>query len=62
MHGAPFYCGITLASIQLARVLYKTNFESRPSCWRGFAGCGWAGFWIWMGALADYTLLLPAMF
>ncbi|KAF8351270.1 UbiA prenyltransferase family-domain-containing protein [Amanita rubescens] len=62
MHGAPFYCGITLASIQLARVLYKTNFESRPSCWRGFVGCGWAGFWIWMGALADYALLLPGMF
>lgn len=62
MHGAPFYCGITLASIQLVRVLYKTDFDSRSSCWRGFVGCGWAGFWIWMGALADYTFLLPAMF
>ncbi|PFH52535.1 hypothetical protein AMATHDRAFT_139617 [Amanita thiersii Skay4041] len=57
-HGVPFYCGVGLASIQLARVLYRTDFDSRPSCWNSFVGCGWAGFWIWMGAAADFAWLL----
>ncbi|KAF8076244.1 UbiA prenyltransferase family-domain-containing protein [Lyophyllum atratum] len=56
--GSPFYLGIGIATMQLARVLYRTDFDSRPSCWKGFVGCGWAGFWIWMGALGDYTLLM----
>jgi 4-hydroxybenzoate polyprenyltransferase len=57
-HGPLFYIGIGLAGTQLARVLYQTDFDSRPSCWRGFIGCGWAGFWIWMGALGDYVSLM----
>ncbi|KAF8579327.1 4-hydroxybenzoate polyprenyl transferase [Ramaria rubella] len=55
--GIPFYAGIGIAGVQLARVLYETNFDSRESCWRGFMGCGWAGFWIWMGTLGDYITL-----
>ena len=63
----PFYAGVGLAGVQLARVLRNTDFDSRPSCWKGFVGCGWAGFWVWMGALADYGFLasgiqLPALF
>jgi 4-hydroxybenzoate polyprenyltransferase len=54
----PFYCGIGFAGVQLARVLYRTDFNNRLSCWQGFVGCGWSGFWIWMGALADYTWLV----
>lgn len=56
--GSPFYLGVGLAAFQLARVLYRTNFDSRVSCWNGFVGSGWAGFWIWAGALGDYGLLL----
>jgi len=56
--GLPFYVGTGLAAVQLARVLARTNFDDRPSCWTGFVGCGWAGFWVWMGALADYILLM----
>ncbi|KAF9008913.1 4-hydroxybenzoate polyprenyl transferase [Cyathus striatus] len=56
--GEAFYAGVTIAAFQLARVLYKTDFDSRESCWKGFTGCGWSGFWIWIGTLADYTLLL----
>ncbi|KAF4619969.1 hypothetical protein D9613_005519 [Agrocybe pediades] len=59
-HGEPFYMGVGLATLQLARVLYRTDFDSRPSCWKGFVGCGWAGFWIWMGALGDYAFLLSS--
>ncbi|KAI0068921.1 4-hydroxybenzoate polyprenyl transferase [Artomyces pyxidatus] len=55
--GAPFYLGVGLAAAQLARVVARTDFDSRESCLRGFVGCGWAGFWIWMGALADYAWL-----
>ncbi|EJF56605.1 4-hydroxybenzoate polyprenyl transferase [Dichomitus squalens LYAD-421 SS1] len=59
--GPLFYGGVALAAAQLARVVWRTNFDDRPSCWKGFVGCGWSGFWIWMGALADYaTLLLNA--
>jgi 4-hydroxybenzoate polyprenyltransferase len=57
MQGAPFYVGVGLAAAQLARVLYRTDFDSRESCWKGFVGCGWAGFWTWMGALGDYVCL-----
>lgn len=55
--GPLFYAGAGIAALQLARVLARVNFNDRPSCWKGFVGCGWAGFWIWMGALADYGWL-----
>lgn len=58
--GEAFYLGVGLATIQLARVLYRTDFNDSPSCWKGFVGCGWAGFWIWMGALGDYAVLLSS--
>jgi 4-hydroxybenzoate polyprenyltransferase len=57
-HGLPFFMGMGLATAQLARVLYQTDFDSRQSCWEGFVGCGWAGFWIWIGALGDYISLV----
>ncbi|KAJ7904393.1 4-hydroxybenzoate polyprenyl transferase [Mycena olivaceomarginata] len=57
-HGAPFYLGVSLAAAQLARIIHRTDFDQRQSCWQGFADCGWSGFWIWMGALADYTFLM----
>jgi 4-hydroxybenzoate polyprenyltransferase len=56
--GIPFYVGASMAGVQLARVLYMTDFDNRKSCWQGFTGCGWAGFWVWMGALGDYCALL----
>ncbi|TFK55826.1 4-hydroxybenzoate polyprenyl transferase, partial [Heliocybe sulcata] len=55
--GPLFYAGVGIAAVQLARVLYRTDFDDRASCWKGFVGCGWSGFWIWMGALADYAML-----
>jgi len=54
---APFFVGVTLAGLQLGRILYSTDFNDRDSCWRGFAGCGWSAFWVWIGAAVDYTLL-----
>ncbi|KAF7331903.1 4-hydroxybenzoate polyprenyltransferase, mitochondrial [Mycena kentingensis (nom. inval.)] len=55
--GAPFYLGLSLAALQLGRIIYRTDYESRESCWRGFVDCGWSGFLVWMGALADYSSL-----
>lgn len=55
--GIPFYAGVGLAGLQLARVVAKTDFDNRASCWKGFTGCGWAGFLMWMGATADYLVL-----
>ncbi|KAI0053059.1 4-hydroxybenzoate polyprenyl transferase [Auriscalpium vulgare] len=55
--GAPFYLGVGLAAAQLARVVHGTDFNNRESCARGFVGCGWAGFWVWMAALGDYAYL-----
>lgn len=60
-HTEIFYGGVALAAYQLARVLYRTDFESRESCWRGFVGSGWAGFWVWMGTFADYGMSLMAL-
>ncbi|KIK55587.1 hypothetical protein GYMLUDRAFT_839246 [Collybiopsis luxurians FD-317 M1] len=51
-----FYAGIGLAAAQLGRVLIRTDFEKRHSCWNGFVGCGWAGLWVWVGASADLVL------
>ncbi|KAJ7047509.1 para-hydroxybenzoate-polyprenyltransferase, partial [Mycena alexandri] len=56
-HGTPFYLGVSLAATQLARIIYRTDFNKRQSCAQGFVDCGWSGFWIWMGALVDYGLL-----
>ncbi|KIJ70235.1 hypothetical protein HYDPIDRAFT_79081 [Hydnomerulius pinastri MD-312] len=56
--GVPFYLGVGVGAAQLARVLWRTDFNSRPSCWKGFVGCGWSGFWVWMGALADYGIMI----
>ncbi|KAJ7591207.1 UbiA prenyltransferase family-domain-containing protein [Mycena floridula] len=56
-HGVPFYLGIGIAAAQLARVLVRTDFDDRASCWKGFVDCGWSGFWVWIGALCDYALI-----
>ncbi|KAI0921367.1 hypothetical protein AcW2_006359 [Taiwanofungus camphoratus] len=60
-HGPLFYMGTGIAAIQLARVLVRTDFDDRPSCWKGFVGCGWSGFWVWMGALADYIYMISGL-
>ncbi len=57
-HCMPFSAGVGLATLQLIRVLVRTDFDERASCWKGFVGCGWAGFWIWAGALGDYGMML----
>ena len=56
--GVPFYAGLGVGAVQLARVLRQTNFDDRASCWKGFVGCGWSGFWIWMGAVGNYFYLM----
>ena len=56
--GVPFYAGLGMGALQLARVLRQTNFDDRASCWKGFVGCGWSGFWIWMGAIGNYFYLI----
>jgi 4-hydroxybenzoate polyprenyltransferase len=55
--GAPFFIGTGLAAAQLARIIYKTDFDDRASCGKGFVACGFVGFCIWMGALGDYFWL-----
>ena len=55
--GAPFFVGTGLAAAQLARIIYRTDFDDRANCGRGFVACGFVGFWIWMGALGDYIWL-----
>jgi hypothetical protein len=55
--GPLFYAGVGLAGAQLARIVWRTDFEDRKSCWDGFVGCGSVGLLIWLGALADYTYL-----
>ena len=56
--GLPYYAGAAIASAQLAKTIYTTDFDSRASCWKGFMDCGRAGAWIWAGAMADYVLML----
>ncbi|KZW03692.1 4-hydroxybenzoate polyprenyl transferase [Exidia glandulosa HHB12029] len=56
--GVPFFLGLGVGAVQTVRALFGTDFDDRASCWRGFVGCGWAGFWIWMGAGADWALTM----
>lgn len=55
-HGLPFYLGLGAAGAQLARVIWRTEYDNRDSCWKGFVGCGWFGVWIWCGAMGDWAL------
>ncbi len=55
-HGLPYYLGVGIAGLTLARILRSVNFDSRPSCWDAFVKCGWAGVSVWAGASADYVL------
>lgn len=59
--GLPFYAGVGLAGLQLARVLGKTEWDDRASCWNGFVKCGWVGIWIWAGASLDYALSISGL-
>ena len=59
--GAPFYFGVCLGAAQLARVLWSTDFDSRASCWRGFVGCGWSGFWVFTGAFVDHASMAAGL-
>ena len=59
--GLPYYAGVALAGLQLARILRSTDFDSRASCWAGFKGCGWAGVWVWAGATVDYIMMLGGL-
>jgi len=56
--GVPFYAGLGVGALQLARVLSQTDFDDRASCEKGFEACGWFGFWIWMGAVGNYFYLI----
>lgn len=59
--GLPYYVGVGLAGVQLARILKNVDFESRPSCWEAFKSCGWTGVWLWAGASVDYGLVLAGV-
>jgi len=59
--GLPFYAGVGLAGVQLARVLKQTDWNDRASCWQGFVRCGWVGIWVWAGATIDYALLMSGL-
>lgn len=61
VQGAPFYVGVGLGAAQLARVLWRTDFDDRRSCWKGFVGCGWSGFWVWVGTMVDYGMKASGM-
>jgi len=56
--GPLFFAGLAAAGAQLARVVWKTDFDDRSSCWKGFVGCGWSGFWVWIGTVGDYLMML----
>ncbi|KAF8324422.1 4-hydroxybenzoate polyprenyl transferase [Cantharellus anzutake] len=55
-HGIPFYLGVGASSIQLARILKRTNFNDRGSCWNGFVKCGNVGVFISLALTGDYLL------
>jgi 4-hydroxybenzoate polyprenyltransferase len=60
-HTEPFFAGVALALAQLGRVLYRTDFNDRLSCWKGFVSSGWVGFWVSAGAMADYGLSIAGL-
>ncbi|KAI0347347.1 4-hydroxybenzoate polyprenyl transferase [Trametopsis cervina] len=55
-HGLPYFLGVGLAGVVLARILRAVDFDSRASCWDAFRRCGLAGVAVWAGAGVDYVL------
>ncbi|KAF8708404.1 4-hydroxybenzoate polyprenyltransferase, mitochondrial, partial [Rhizoctonia solani] len=56
--GLGYFAGLGLGAIQLARILYRVDFDDRADCWKAFVRCGWFGFWMWAGTTVDYITLL----
>jgi 4-hydroxybenzoate polyprenyltransferase len=55
-HGYPFFIGVTLGAVHLARFIARVDFENKESCDCSLIRCSWFGFWVWAGALADYVV------
>ncbi|KAG2073843.1 4-hydroxybenzoate polyprenyl transferase [Suillus decipiens] len=55
-HGLPFFCGVALGGLHLARLLARTDFESKEDCDATLLSNGWFGFWVWAGAFADFVV------
>ncbi|KAG8690798.1 Para-hydroxybenzoate--polyprenyltransferase, mitochondrial precursor (PHB:polyprenyltransferase) [Ceratobasidium sp. 423] len=56
--GLGYFAGLGLGAIQLARILYRVDFDDRADCWKAFVKCGWFGFWMWAGTTVDYFSML----
>lgn len=54
--GPLFYVAAGASAIELLRIVWKTDYESRESCWRGFVGCGRTGLALALGLGADYAI------
>lgn len=54
--GPIFYVAAGASALELLRIVWGTDYESRESCWKGFVGCGRAGLVLSMGLGTDYMV------
>jgi len=52
--GAVFYAAAAVSALDLLRIVWSTDYGSRPSCWKGFVGCGRVGLILSLGVGAEY--------
>ncbi|KAG0704615.1 4-hydroxybenzoate polyprenyl transferase [Suillus ampliporus] len=55
-HGFPFFIGVAVGAFHLVRLLSRIDFENKESCDASLSSNAWFGFWVWVGAMADYIL------
>lgn len=54
--GPIFHAAVGASALELLRIVWTTDYESRESCWRGFVGCGRAGLLVTLGLGSEYAL------
>jgi 4-hydroxybenzoate polyprenyltransferase len=59
-HGCPFFIGVALGTLHLVVLIARIDFKDKKSCDASLFSNSWFGFWVWMGAMADYVLKMQS--
>ncbi|KAF8312876.1 4-hydroxybenzoate polyprenyl transferase [Clavulina sp. PMI_390] len=54
--GLLFHAAVGASAVEMLRIVWSTDYESRESCWKGFVGCGRAGLLVSLGLGVDYGI------
>ncbi|KIK34404.1 hypothetical protein CY34DRAFT_812945 [Suillus luteus UH-Slu-Lm8-n1] len=58
--GLTFFIGVALGTLHLVILIARIDFKDKSSCDASLFSNSWFGFWVWMGAMADYVLKMQS--